>query len=44
MLAQMAYAGVDHAVLQAGFTYGSMNDYLALAQARMVVSPGSSPT
>jgi predicted TIM-barrel fold metal-dependent hydrolase len=32
MLAQMTYAGVDHCVLQAGFTYGYMNDYLALAQ------------
>lgn len=34
MLAQMAYAGVDHCVLQAGMSYGRMNDYNALAQHR----------
>ena len=28
----MTAAGVDHCVLQAGFTYGYMNDYNALAQ------------
>ena len=32
MLAQMAYAGVDHAILQAGWGYGAMNDYNAFAQ------------
>jgi predicted TIM-barrel fold metal-dependent hydrolase len=32
MLAQMSYAGVDHCVLQAGLSYGVMNDYNALAQ------------
>ena len=32
MTAQMIAAGVDHCVLQAGFTYGYMNDYNALAQ------------
>lgn len=32
MLAQMLYAGVDHAVLQAGWGYGAMNDYNAFAQ------------
>ena len=32
MLAQMANAGVDHAVLQAGWGYGAMNDYNAFAQ------------
>ena len=32
MLAQMLYAGVDHCVLQTGFTYGFMNDFVALAQ------------
>ena len=32
LLAQMTAAGVDHCVLQAGFTYGYMNDYNALAQ------------
>jgi predicted TIM-barrel fold metal-dependent hydrolase len=32
MLAQMTYAGVDHAILQAGGGYGAMNDYNALAQ------------
>ncbi len=32
MLAQMVYAGVDHAVLQAGGGYGAMNDYNAFAQ------------
>ncbi|MBV9702626.1 MAG: amidohydrolase [Methylobacteriaceae bacterium] len=32
MLAQMAYAGVDHCVLQAGWGYGAMNDYNAFAQ------------
>jgi predicted TIM-barrel fold metal-dependent hydrolase len=32
LLAQMTVAGVDHCVLQAGFTYGYMNDYNALAQ------------
>jgi len=30
----MAYAGVDHCVLQAGGGYGAMNDYNALAQNR----------
>jgi predicted TIM-barrel fold metal-dependent hydrolase len=32
MLTQMTAAGVDHCLLQAGFTYGYMNDYNALAQ------------
>jgi predicted TIM-barrel fold metal-dependent hydrolase len=32
MITQMNAAGVDHCVLQAGFTYGYMNDYNALAQ------------
>jgi len=32
MLAQMAYAGVDRCVLQAGGAYGAMNDYNAFAQ------------
>lgn len=32
MLAQMTVAGVDHCVLQTGFTYGYMNDFVALAQ------------
>lgn len=32
MLAQMDYVGVDHCVLQAGMSYGRMNDYNALAQ------------
>ena len=32
MVTQMNAAGVDHCVLQAGFTYGYMNDYNALAQ------------
>ncbi len=32
MLAQMGYAGVSHCVLQAGPTYGMMNDYNACAQ------------
>ena len=32
MLAQMAYAGVDHCILQAGSGYGRMNDYNAYAQ------------
>jgi predicted TIM-barrel fold metal-dependent hydrolase len=32
MLAQMDYAGVDHCVLQAGHSYGRMNDLNALAQ------------
>ena len=32
LLAQMMVAGVDHCVLQAGFTYGYMNDDNALAQ------------
>ena len=32
MLTQMNAAGVDHCVLQAGFAYGAMNDYNALAQ------------
>jgi hypothetical protein len=32
MIAQMTYAGVDHAILQAGGTYGAMNDYNAFAQ------------
>lgn len=32
LLAQMTAAGVDHCVLQAGFTYGYMNDYNAFAQ------------
>ena len=34
MLTQMNAAGVDHCVLQAGFTYGYMNDYNALAECR----------
>ena len=32
MITQMNAAGVDHCILQAGFTYGYMNDYNALAQ------------
>lgn len=32
MLAQMTYAGVDHAVLQAGGLYGAMTSYNAFAQ------------
>jgi predicted TIM-barrel fold metal-dependent hydrolase len=32
MIAQMAYAAVDHCILQAGGGYGAMNDYNALAQ------------
>ena len=32
MLAQMTYAGVDHAILQAGGGYGAMNDFNAAAQ------------
>jgi predicted TIM-barrel fold metal-dependent hydrolase len=32
MLAQMAYVGVDHAILQAGGSYGATNDYNAFAQ------------
>ncbi len=32
MITQMNAAGVDHSVLQAGFIYGYMNDYNALAQ------------
>ena len=32
MIAQMISAEVDHCVLQAGFTYGYMNDYNAMAQ------------
>ena len=32
MMAQMVAADVQHCVLQAGFTYGYMNDYNALAQ------------
>ena len=32
MLAQMTYAGVDHAVLQAGGAYGAMTEYNAFAQ------------
>jgi predicted TIM-barrel fold metal-dependent hydrolase len=31
-LAQMAYVGVDHSVLQAGMSYGVMNDYNAFSQ------------
>jgi predicted TIM-barrel fold metal-dependent hydrolase len=34
MLAQMTYAGVDHAILQAGGGYGAMNDYNAFAQSQ----------
>jgi len=34
MLQQMAYAGVDHTVLQAGWGYGAMNDYNAFAQSQ----------
>ena len=34
MLAQMAYVGVDHAVLQAGGIYGAMTSYNAYAQQR----------
>jgi predicted TIM-barrel fold metal-dependent hydrolase len=33
-LAQMLYAGVDHAVLQAGMTYGVMNDFNAFCQSQ----------
>lgn len=32
MLAQMTYAGVDHAVLQAGGAYGAMTEYNTFAQ------------
>lgn len=32
MITQMNAAGIDHCVLQAGFGYGAMNDYNALAQ------------
>ena len=32
MLAQMTYAGVDHAVLQAGGAYGAMTSYNAHTQ------------
>jgi predicted TIM-barrel fold metal-dependent hydrolase len=32
LLAQMVHAGVDRAVLQAGATYGMMNDYNSFAQ------------
>jgi predicted TIM-barrel fold metal-dependent hydrolase len=32
LLAQMNLVGIDHCVLQAGMTYGVMNDYNALAQ------------
>ena len=32
LIAQMTYAGVDHAILQAGGGYGAMNDYNAFAQ------------
>ena len=32
MLAHMGYVGVDHCVLQAGMSYGRMNDYNAFAQ------------
>lgn len=31
-LAQMSYVGVDHSVLQAGMSYGVMNDYNAFCQ------------
>jgi predicted TIM-barrel fold metal-dependent hydrolase len=31
-LAQMSYVGVDHCVLQAGMSYGVMNDYNAFCQ------------
>jgi predicted TIM-barrel fold metal-dependent hydrolase len=34
MLAQMAYAEVDHTVLQTGWGYGAMNDYNAFAQSQ----------
>lgn len=34
LITHMNAAGVDHCVLQAGFTYGCMNDYNALAQAQ----------
>ena len=34
LLAQMTYAGVDHAILQAGGGYGAMNDYNAFAQSQ----------
>lgn len=34
MIAQMDYAGVDHCVLQAGMSYGVMNDYNAFAQSQ----------
>ena len=32
MITHMNAAGVDHCVLQAGYSYGAMNDYNALAQ------------
>ena len=32
LIAQMTYAGVDHAILQAGGGYGAVNDYNAFAQ------------
>jgi predicted TIM-barrel fold metal-dependent hydrolase len=32
MVAQMAYVGVDHCVLQTGMNYGVMNDYNAFCQ------------
>lgn len=34
MLAQMAYVGIDHAVLQAGGAYGAMTSYNAYAQSQ----------
>jgi predicted TIM-barrel fold metal-dependent hydrolase len=34
MIAQMNIAGVDHCVLQAGMSYGAMNDYNAFAQSQ----------
>lgn len=34
MLAQMAYAKVDHSILQTGWGYGAMNDYNAFAQSQ----------
>jgi len=34
LITQMNTAGVNHCILQAGFTYGYMNDYNALAQSQ----------
>jgi hypothetical protein len=41
MITQMNAAGVDHCVLQAGFTYGYMDDYNASRSASILIaSPG----